>query len=107
MMRKAIGFLEVCGYSVALASMDKACKTVDVTICGIDVNNPSQGENAQIPVVVQVKMMGEISNVEIALEVAKAEASKFICENEILTHLIPQTTPELEKLLFNGKVNVK
>jgi len=106
-MRKAIGFLEVCGYSVALASMDKACKAADVTICGIDVNNPIQGENAQIPVVVQVKMTGEISDVEIALEVAKAEASKYLSQSDILTHLIPSTTMELEKLLSRGKVAVK
>ena len=98
-MKKAIGFLEVCGYSVALSSIDKACKAADVVICGIDVNNPIQDEDATIPVVVQVKMAGTISDVEIALEVAKAEASKFICESEILTHLIPSSTLELKKLL--------
>ncbi|MFD2445382.1 BMC domain-containing protein [Bacillus sp. CGMCC 1.16607] len=106
-MTKAVGLLEVQGYSVALAAMDKACKAANITIDGMDVNNPTQGDHAPIPVVVQVKFSGSISDVEVALEVARHEASKYIAENEILTRLIPSAMKELEKLLVAGKVKPK
>lgn len=106
-MSEAIGLIEVQGYSVALAVMDKACKAADITITGIDVNNPAQGEKAPIPVVVQVKFKGAISDVKIALEVAEQEASKYMNESDILTHLIPSAMEELQKLLSSGKVRCK
>lgn len=103
-MSRAVGLIEVQGYSVGLAAMDKACKAADITITGIDVNNPAQGEKAPIPVVVQVKFNGKITDVKIALEVAKQEAMKFINEQDILTHFIPSAMEELQSLLSAGKV---
>ncbi|MBU9714219.1 BMC domain-containing protein [Evansella tamaricis] len=106
-MTKAIGFLEVQGYSVALAAMDQACKAADITIEGMDCNNPAQGDHAPIPVVVQVKFTGSVSDVKVALEVAKGEAKKHIPEEDILTHLIPSALKGLEKLLPLGKVKIR
>ncbi|EGL82398.1 microcompartments protein [Caldalkalibacillus thermarum TA2.A1] len=106
-MNKAIGFLEVQGFSVALAVMDKACKAADITIEGIDCNNPALGDRAPIPVVVQVKFSGKVDEVQTALEVARQEASHYIAENDILTHLIPSAMEDFQKLLPIGKVNVK
>jgi len=106
-MSKALGLLEVQGYSVALAAMDKACKNADIHIEGMDCNNPTLGDSAPIPVVIQVKFTGSISDVKIALEVAKEEASKYIDEKDILTHFIPSASEELRKLLPLGKVKVK
>ena len=107
MMSEAVGVIEVQGYSVALAVMDKVCKAADVTITGIDVNNPIQGEKAAIPVVVQVKFKGKISDIKTGLEVAAQEARKYISEDDILTHFIPSAMPELQELLFSGKVKKK
>ncbi|WP_077210979.1 BMC domain-containing protein [Bacillus dakarensis] len=106
-MSKAVGLLEVQGYSVALAAMDKACKAAEITIEGIEVNNPAQGDMALIPVVVQVKFTGGVSDVEIALETAAQEASRYIDENDILTRLIPSVMEELQPLLSIGKVKRK
>jgi microcompartment protein CcmL/EutN len=106
-MSNAIGLLEVQGYSVALAAMDKACKAATITIVGIDVNNPTQGDSAPIPVVVQVKFSGNISDVQIGLEVAKEEAKKYISSHDILTRLIPSAMTELLSLLSKGKVKQK
>lgn len=106
-MAKAVGFLEVQGYSVALASMDKACKAANITIEGIDVNNPATGDKAPIPVVVQVKFSGAISDVKVALEAAVDEASKYINAGDILTHVIPSSTEEMDRLLNIGKVKLK
>lgn len=103
-MGKAAGLLEVQGFSVAMTAMDKACKAADIVIEGMDCNNPASGDDAPIPVVVQVKFTGKISDVEVALEAAKREARLHISEEDILTHLIPSSPEGLEKLLSGGKV---
>lgn len=106
-MRRAIGMLEVLGFSVALAAIDRACKVADIQIEGIECNNPRQGEQAQIPVVIQVKFTGTVEDVKIALEVARKEAEKYIASEDILTHCIPSSLDDLDKLLPIGKVKRK
>lgn len=106
-MDKAVGLLEVQGYSVAIAAMDKACKAADVIIEGIDCNNPVLGDAAPIPVVVQVKFSGKIVDVKVALEVASNAAKQLINENDVLTHLISSASADLQKLLPVGKVKKK
>jgi microcompartment protein CcmL/EutN len=106
-LSKAIGLLEVQGYSVALAAMDKACKAADITIEGMDVNNPPQGDSAPIPVIVQVKFSGNVSDIKVALEAAEREASKYINSQDILIRLIPSVMEDIEKLLTIGKVKLK
>ena len=100
----AIGFLEVQGYSVALAAMDQACKAADVRILGIDSNNPDPRAQPTIPVMVQVKMVGTVSDVEHALEVARRTARQYLRDEEILTHMISRGADGTEKLLAVGKV---
>ncbi|KAB8139426.1 BMC domain-containing protein [Gracilibacillus oryzae] len=105
-MAKAVGLLEVLGYSVALAAMNQACKAADVHIEAMDCNNPASGDNASIPVVIQVKFTGNVSDVRIALDVARAEACKYIADEEVVTRLISHQAPGLEKLLSIGKVKL-
>jgi len=107
MDRYALGFLEVQGYSVALAAMDKACKAANITIHGMDCNNPPDEKNAVIPVMVQVKFTGPVSDVQIALEVAKETASQYVSSNEVMIHCIPSSSKEIEALLSIGKVKRK
>jgi microcompartment protein CcmL/EutN len=104
MNRKALGLLEVQGYSIALAVMDKACKEADINILAMDCNNPKAGDNAHIPVVVQVKFTGNVTDVQIALEVAKEAALEYIPSEEIVTACITSYSEELEPLLHVGKV---
>lgn len=106
-MNVAVGLLEVQGFSVALAAMDKACKAANIRIEGMDCNNPISGDDANIPVVVQVKFRGNVSEVKVALEVAKEEASLHISKTDILTHLIPSVSTGLQQLLASGKVSPK
>lgn len=106
-MRKAIGLLEVQGFSVALAAIDKACKAAEITIEGMDCNNPISGDRADIPVVVQVKISGDVADIKVALEVAKQAASAYIPETDILIHLIPAAAKGLQQLLIDGKVAKK
>ncbi|QGU94376.1 BMC domain-containing protein [Clostridium bovifaecis] len=107
MNRNALGLLEVQGYSIALAAMDKACKAADVKIIAMDCNNPKAGDKAYIPVVVQVKFTGSVSDVKVALEVAREEAEKHIPSEEIVTEHIASYSEELEPLLSVGKVTKK
>lgn len=107
MKDKALGLLEVQGYSVALAVMDKACKAADIKIKAMDCNNPKAGDKAYIPVVVQVKFVGSVSDVNCALEVAREAALKYIPNEEILTRCIACYDDELEYLLNIGKVKNK
>ncbi|KOA18594.1 BMC domain protein [Clostridium homopropionicum DSM 5847] len=107
MNKKALGLLEVQGYSVALAVMDKACKSAEIEIKSIDCNNPKAGDKANIPLVVQVKFVGSVSDVKIALEIAKEAALEYIPREDIVTSSIALYDEELEKLLQIGKVNKK
>ncbi|GAA0408038.1 BMC domain-containing protein [Paenibacillus motobuensis] len=107
MDRYAVGFLEVQGYSVALAAADKACKAANITVHGMDCNNPPDESNAVIPVMVQVKFTGPISDVRIALEVAYETACEHVTPNEVMIRCIPSSSSELHALLPIGKVKRK
>lgn len=104
---KAVGLIEVQGYSVALAVANQACKAAAVQIEGMDCNNPVMGDQAPIPVVILVKLSGKIDDVTIALEVATEEAKKYIASEDISTHIISSTSEKLVKLLPTGKVKRK
>ncbi|MGN8644454.1 BMC domain-containing protein [Gracilibacillus sp. HCP3S3_G5_1] len=103
-MGQAVGLLEVLGFSVAMAAMDQACKAADIEIEAMDCNNPVTGDHATIPVVVQVKFTGNVSDVKVALETARQVASQYIEQQDIVTRMLSHQTPGLEKLLSTGKV---
>lgn len=107
MKYKALGLLEVQGYSVALAVMDKACKAADIKIKSMDCNNPKAGDKAYIPVVIQIKFVGSVSDVKVALEVAKEAALEYIPSEEIVSKCIACYDDKLEALLNIGKVKNK
>lgn len=106
-MKKAIGCLEVLGYSVALDTMDQACKGADVSILGIECNNPTKGEAAVIPNVFQIKFNGDVDQVRIALSIAKNRALKYLEPEDVVTHLITGQAKGLEKVLMSSKVKLK
>ncbi len=107
MGQSAVGFLEVQGYSVALAAMDQACKAANVRIHGIDANNPDASATLIVPLIVQVKFSGDVADVLHALEVARETARRYLPEEAILTRCIPAGMPGLAKLLAVGKVKRK
>lgn len=106
MEKLSIGFLEVAGYSVALNAMDKACKAADIKIIGIDTINPKD-TSAPIPLTVQVKFTGTISNVKTAIKVAREIALKYNKEQEITTHIIKYPYEGIYKLGNISKVKLK
>ena len=96
----AIGFLECAGYGALLYAMDKACKATDIKILGIDTINPKDS-SAFIPLTAQVKFEGTVSQVKIAVEVAKEAALQINEEHEVVTKVIERPyegTKELAKI---------
>ena len=83
----AIGFLECAGYGVLLCAIDQACKAADIKILGVDTINPKD-TSSFIPLTVQAKFEGEISQVEIAVQVAKRVALQYNDEKEVLVSVI-------------------
>ena len=99
----AIGLLEVAGYAVALYAMNKACKAVDIEILGIDTINPKDS-SAHIPLTVQVKFQGSISDVKIAAEIAREAALQFNNKKEVITSVIENPYEGTKKLAKISKV---
>jgi ethanolamine utilization protein EutM len=99
----AIGFLECAGYGALLYAMDKACKAADIKILGVDTINPKDS-SAFIPLTAQVKFEGKISDVKVAIEVAKDAALKFNDEKEIITAIIERPYDGVDKLAKISKV---
>lgn len=107
MAGSALGLIEVQGYSTALAVGDAMCKNASVKIQAMDCNNPIKGAAAEIPLTVQIKITGEISQVKEALEVGRNIAKKYNSEEDVLIHCISKTFEELEPLITIGKVKTK
>lgn len=102
----AIGFLECAGYGALLYAMDKACKAADIKILGIDTINPKD-TSAFIPLTTQVKFEGSISDVKVAIEVAKEAALRFNEEKEVITSMIERPYEGVDKLARITKVKFK
>lgn len=99
----AIGFLECAGYGALLYAMDKACKAADIRILGIDTINPKD-TSAFIPLTAQVKFEGSVSDVKVAIEIAKEAALKFNEEKEIITSVIDMPYDGVNQLARISKV---
>ena len=102
----AIGFLECAGYGAVLYAMDKACKAADIKILGIDTINPKD-TSAFIPLTAQVKFEGSISDVKVAVKVAKEAALRFNQETEVLTEVIELPYEGTKELANISKVKFK
>jgi len=101
----AIGFLECAGYGALLYAMDKACKAAEIRILGIDTINPKD-TSAFIPLTAQVKFEGDVSQVKIAVEVAKEAALELNDENEVLISVIENPYPGTMELAKISKINI-
>lgn len=71
----ALGLIEVFGFTTAIVVADAAAKAGRVTIVNIDNNKPAAGDAAEVPLVMIVKMEGDVADVEMAVA-AGVEAAK-------------------------------
>jgi microcompartment protein CcmL/EutN len=101
----ALGFLECAGYGALLYAMDKACKAADIKILGIDTINPKDA-SAFIPLTAQVKFEGTVSQVKIAVEVAREAALEINEENEVVIAVIENPYEGTKELARISKINM-
>ena len=71
---KALGMIEVYGFTTAIVVADKVAKSADVKIVAIDKNKPANADSVQVPLVMIVKFEGDAGAVQSALEAGVKEA---------------------------------
>ncbi len=96
-MAKAVGILEVYGLTCAFVAADAACKAADVTLENFDKNKPANADKLPVPLLVTIKMRGEVSAVECALEAAKSAATALT--GIVASHVIPNPESDTQKML--------
>lgn len=99
----AVGIIEVQGFGAALAVADAMCKEADICIDAFDANNPVDS-SARIPVIVQIKFRGGVSDIYAALETGVREARERMGQEGIVTTCIPMENEELLPLVKEGKL---
>lgn len=99
---EAFGMVEVFGFSTSIVAADAAAKAADIKIIAIDNNKPKNPDEAPIPVVMTIKMEGEVSAVKAGVETASQVANDkglFICAD-----IIPRPGVGTEKLAFRNGI---
>lgn len=64
----ALGMIEVFGFVTSIVVADAAAKAADVKIVALDKNKPAAGDAAEVPLIMAVKMTGDVSAVEQAVQ---------------------------------------
>lgn len=98
----ALGLVEVYSFTTAVCVADIAAKAADVKIIAFDRNRPLSPD-VPAPLVMVVKMEGNVSAVKAAVEAginyAKSEG-KYI-----VSHIIPNPGTDVEKMAYLMDVN--
>ena len=83
-MNKAIGIVEMFGFVTAITAADAAAKAADVKIIAIDSNKPANAETVEVPLIMAIKIQGDVSAVRAAVDAAVRAAntvSGVICSH--------------------------
>ena len=75
-MAKALGMIEVYGYTTSIVIADMVAKTADVKVVAIDKNKPANADKCEVPLVMVVKFMGNAAAVQSAHDAGVAEAQR-------------------------------
>ena len=95
-MNQAIGIIEMFGFVTAITAADAAAKAADVKVIAIDSNKPANAETVEVPLIMAVKVQGEVSAVEAAVDAA-ARAAESV-SGLINKHVIARPTDDAEKM---------
>jgi len=103
-MTKALGLLEVFGFTTAVVIGDMIAKAADVTIVALDKNKPAAGDAAEVPLLMTIKFEGDVAAVEHGLDVGVAEAKR---RNLLVTYDLisrqAEDTKKMAKIAATGK----
>ena len=90
----ALGMIEVFGFATAIVVADKMAKAADVQVVAIDKNKPAAGDSARVPLVMAIKIEGDVAAVESAIQAGKEEAER---RELYITHkVIARQSEEIE-----------
>ena len=89
--------IEVFGFTTAIVVADAAAKAAAVTIPSLDRNKPANADQCEVPLVMVVKIKGDVAAVESAMEAGIAEAKKRGLY--ITSDLISRTEEDTEKMV--------
>lgn len=95
-MNEAIGIIEMFGFVTAITAADAAAKAADVKVIAIDSNKPANADSVEVPLIMAVKVQGEVSAVEAAVDAA-AEAAERV-SGLIYKHVIARPSDDAEKM---------
>lgn len=109
-MGEAVGMLEVFGLATAYAAADAGCKAGNVRLETFDKNKPANADALPVPLIVMIKFRGSVSDVQAALDAAKARAEQLA--GVVAEYEIARPTEDTEKMLKlsgldKGKPNKK
>ena len=99
----ALGMIEVFGFTTAVVVADAAAKAGNVTIVALDRNKPANAEKCEVPIVLVVKMEGEVAEVESAMQagIDAATARNLYITSYVITRQ-EEDTKKLAKLKALG-----
>lgn len=96
-MGEAVGMLEVFGLATAFAAADAGCKAGNVSLETFDKNKPANADALPVPLIVMIKFRGSVSDVQAALEAARAKAESLA--GVVAEYEIARPTQDTEKML--------
>lgn len=101
---KALGIIEVYSFSTAICVADAAAKAGNVEIIAFDRNRPgAKAKNVPAPLVMNVKMTGDVSDVKAAVEAGFSVAKEK--NRYIVSHVIPHPGEDVEKMAYLLDIN--
>lgn len=99
---KALGIAEVYSFTAALCAADEAAKAADVKIVAFDRNRPIK-EDVPAPLVMAVKMEGDVSSVRAGVEAASEYAKSK--GRYIVSHIIARPGDDTEHMAYLLDIN--
>ena len=95
-MNDAIAIVEMFDFVTAITAADAAAKAADVRIIAIDSNKPANADSVEVPLIMAVKMQGEVSAVKAAVDAAVRAANTV--SGVICNHVISGPTDDAQKM---------
>ncbi len=98
---KALGMMEVYGFPTVVTCADIAAKAADVKVIALDRNRPFG--KFPVPLIMQLKIEGNVAAVTAALEAAEQYAKSI--DMFIVSHIIPNPGEGVEKMAYKLDIN--
>ena len=99
---KALGLLEVYSFTTAVTAADICAKSGGVKVIAFDRNRPKSAD-APAPLVMVVKIEGDVADVRAAIDAGKQYAEEQ--GKYIVSHIIPRPGETVEKMAYLMDIN--